>query len=109
LAYYISIVPDADEVQAAFVLFFFRSLQLFSTSGCQCVVVERLTPTPGDKMLKAGLLLPSALEGFVPDAQVDLDAADSLQDVNLKLRIFDAVIRGIMDVWALFSIRTELI
>jgi hypothetical protein len=49
-------------------------------------------------MLKAGLLLPSALEGFVPDAQVDLDAADSLQDVNLKLRIFDAVIRGIMDV-----------
>jgi hypothetical protein len=69
LAYYISIVPDADEVQAAFVLFFFRSLQLFSTSGCQCVVVERLTPTPGDKMLKAGLLLPSALDGSVPDAQ----------------------------------------
>jgi hypothetical protein len=51
-----------------------------------------------DKMLKAGLLLPSALEGFVPDAQEDLDAADSLQDVNLKLRIFDAVIREIMDV-----------
>ncbi|KAG2097819.1 hypothetical protein BD769DRAFT_1677772 [Suillus cothurnatus] len=46
-----------------------RSLQLFSTSGCQCVVVERLTPTPGDKMLKAGLLLPSALDGSVPDAQ----------------------------------------
>jgi hypothetical protein len=87
-------------------------LQLFSTSGCpsQCVVVERLTPTPGDKMLKAGLLLPSTLDGFVPDAQEDLDTADSLQDVNLKLRIFDAaVIRGIVDVWALFSIRTELI
>jgi hypothetical protein len=46
---------------------------------------------------------------LVQDAQEELDAADSLRDIHLKAGIFDAVIRDIVDVWALFSIRTELI
>jgi hypothetical protein len=47
---------------------------------------------------------------LVQDTQEDLNAADSFQDTHLKpLRVFDAVIRERADVWALFSIITELI
>jgi len=46
---------------------------------------------------------------LVQDAQEHLDAAASLQVIYLKAGIFDAVIRDIVNVWALFSIRTELI
>jgi hypothetical protein len=43
-------------------------------------------------------------------AQAYLDAADSFQDTYLKpLRIFDAVIGEIGNVWTLLSIGTELI
>jgi hypothetical protein len=44
------------------------------------------------------------------DIQEDLDAVDSFQDAYLEpLRIFDTVIGELVNVWALFSIRTELI
>jgi hypothetical protein len=44
------------------------------------------------------------------DAQDDLDIANILQDIHLELlRAFDDVIGEIVDVWAPFSIRTELI
>ncbi|KAG2362669.1 hypothetical protein BDR07DRAFT_1376320 [Suillus spraguei] len=43
-------------------------------------------------------------------AQEDLDTADNFQDTYLQpLRIFNTVIGEIANVWALFSIRTELI
>jgi hypothetical protein len=44
------------------------------------------------------------------DAQVDLDTADNFQNTYLEpLRIFDAVIGKIADVWTFLSIGTELI
>jgi hypothetical protein len=44
------------------------------------------------------------------DVQEDLDAASKLQDMHLELlRIFNAVIEQIVDVWAPFSMRTKLI